>query len=211
MGMPEAPVYDLEEFRARTSVPDPSGINTAFDGSDAALNADWSQPVDQLIRIRFTIDQENAIADVTDDLATEFILQYNNSGGGWNTVGAVGADVEDVQYIAAIGFADHDNTTQVIGAGTFVTGDGLETNVATDTVTFSTGAISETELEVSIEIVGANVTDADTIDLRWLWSTGGAAPPATTMTATETPTMTVDKPSVAGTVSSFQYPVRGIY
>jgi hypothetical protein len=193
MGMPEPPSYAQDGFRARTNVPDPSGINTAFDAGDAGWDVDWTQDTDELFRVRIIVKQTNAIADVTGDLATEFILQYNNGGAGWNNVGAVGGDTEDVQFIAASGFADGDNTTQLDpGGGSFVTGDGMENDTKSDTITFSTGSTSETELEFALEIVGANVTDADTIQLRLLWSDADEDPPATTLTETDLPLITAN-------------------
>lgn len=193
MGKPVAPTYDQDGFRARTNVKDPAGVNAAFDAGDAAKDADWTQDVDELIRVRLVVKQTNAAAANHDDLITEFILQYNNGGAGWNNVGAVGADVEDVQFIAATGFADGDDTTQVIGAGTFVTGDSIEVDSPSDSVTFTAETLTETEIEVAIEIVGANVADEDTIQLRLLYSAGDESPPATAMGTTKIPTMTANK------------------
>ncbi len=194
MGMPVEPVYDQTDFRARTAVPDPSGIDAAFDGSDVAVNTDWDQLIDELIRVRFVVKQTEALAINSSDLTTAFLLQYENvtDVSGWVTVGAVGGDVEDVQYIAATGFANHDNTAGLLGAGTNIAGDGLEAAGATDDIAFSEEtAGEETELEFSIEIVGSLVTNGDLINLRLLYSVSDAAPPATTFTA-NSPQMTVD-------------------
>jgi hypothetical protein len=200
MGMPVAPAYTFNGFRARTNVTDPSGVNTAFDAGDTALNTNWTQTVDELIRWRGVIQQTVAGATAHADLITNFVLQYNNGGAGWNNVGAVGADVEDVQFIAATGFADGDNTTQVIGSGSFVTGDSMENDTPSDDVSFTDSATSETELEVAVEVVGANVTDADTIEFRWLYSAADESPPATAVTqGANVPTITVDKPATATT------------
>jgi hypothetical protein len=206
--MPENPSYDQDGFRARTSVKDPTGVNTAFDAGDAAEDTDWSQNVDELIRVRLVVRQTNGAADVTGDLATEFLLQYRTNSGTWTDVGAVGGDVEDVQYIASSGFADHDNTTELLTTfGTFATGDGLETNVATDTITFATASTGKTEIEVSVEIVGANVNNDDTIELRVLYSNGDESPPATILdNYTDMPVMTVVKTVPITGTSAFDIP-----
>ncbi len=195
MGMPVAPTFDQDGWRARTSVTDPSGVNTAFDAGDAAKDADWTQVVDQLIRVRFVVKQTNSAAEAHGDMATEFILQYNNSGAGWLDVGAVGGGTEDVDFVAATGFTDGDNTTDVIGGagGSFRTGDSMETDTPSDTVTFTDLALTQTEIEVAIIINGTAVTNLDTIDLRLLFSAGGEDPPATAMSDTAIPTITVSK------------------
>jgi hypothetical protein len=85
MGMPVAPTFDIDGYRARTNVKDPTGVDAAFDAGDAAFNTTWTQPVDELIRVRFVIKQTNAAAESHSDLTTNFILQYENTtqGTGW--------------------------------------------------------------------------------------------------------------------------------
>jgi len=191
MGMPVAPSFDQDGWRARTNVPDPSGVNTAFDGGDAAKDADWTQDTDELFRVRFVIKQTDNSAVSDSNTTTEFILQYNNTGAGWNNVGAVGGGTADVDFVSATGFADGDNTTQVIDSGTFVTGDGKETDTRTDSVVFTEEALTETELEASLIINTSQVNAGDTIDLRWLYSNADENPPATVLEAyTAIPTIT---------------------
>ena len=57
MGMPVDGAYDQATFRARTSVTDPASADAAFDAGDAAAGANWTQTVDQLIRVRGNIDR----------------------------------------------------------------------------------------------------------------------------------------------------------
>lgn len=192
MGMPQAPSFDQDGWRARTNVPDPSGINAAFDVGDASKDADWTQDTDILFRVRFVIKQTDATAASHSNIITQFILQYNNSTAGWNDVGAVGGGTEDVDFILADGFTDGDNTTQVIDSGTFRTGKGKETNTSTS-VFFTEEALSETEIETSLVINASQVTDGDTIDLRFLYSNDDEDPPATVLEAyTAIPTITVN-------------------
>ena len=194
MGMPIAPTFDQGAYRWRDSVPDPSGVDAAFDAGDTAINTSADLDTDTLYRLRIRIDQTNASATTHDALTTEFLIQYNNGGAGWNDLGAVGADVEDVQYASATGFADGDNTTTSrLSATSLVTGDGMEVAGASDSVTFTDAATSEAELEIALEVVGANVTDNDSITFRVLYSNANESPPATTMGTSVTPTITVNK------------------
>lgn len=192
MGKPVEAAYDQATFRARTAVPDPAGVNTVFDGGDAAANANWVQAVDTIFRIRFVIQQTAAAAN--QNLATEFALQYNYDGGGWNPVVAQGADTDPVQYVNATGMADGDNTTQILGGGgTFITGDGVEVT-PTDTLTFTTEATSETEIEFALEIVSEQVIDAKTLQLQLVYSVDDESPPETVLgNYSNTPTVTVDE------------------
>lgn len=106
-------------------------------------------------------------------------------------MGGIGVGSEDVDFANATGFADGDNTTQLIGAGSFVTGDGLEANPS-DTITFTEEALSETEIEVALIVNGSQVSVGDSIQLRLLYSDGDASPPATVLGSyTNTPTLTV--------------------
>ena len=134
MGMPVAPTYDQDGWRARTNVPDPTGVNTAFDAGDAAEDIDWTQDTDVLFRARVIVKQTNAAATSHADMATEFTLQYNNGDVEWLNVGAVGGGTEDVDFANASGFADGDDTTSLLTTDTnnFVTGDGVENDTVSD-------------------------------------------------------------------------------
>ncbi len=206
MGQPVAPLYDLDGFRGRDNVPDPSGVDAAFDAGDTAFNTGWTQTTGQLIRFRMVVKQTVGTAVNHNNLVTEFILQYENAtaGGGFLDVGAVGGGSEDVDFAAATGFADGDNTAQVIGSGTNVAGDSMETNAASDSITFSEETSGqECEIEVSVIVNAAQVTDGDVINFRLLFSDNNEAPPATQLNAeTNAPTLTVDKPAASGRIMS---------
>ncbi len=199
MGQPVAPNFDWDGYRGRTAVPDPSGVDAAFDGSDVAANTGWTQTVDQLIRVRAVIKQTVTGIVNHANTSTEFLLQYNNSSAGWLDVGVVGGGSEDVDFASATGFADTDATAGLLGGGTNVAGQGMETAGATGTVVFTEEAgTTEVEFELSLIINGSQVVDANTIQLRFLYSDGDEAPPGTVLhqePGTNTPTMTVDKPA----------------
>lgn len=186
MGMPENPVYVQNGNRWRDNVPDPSGVNTAFDGGDAAAQATVSDyPVDTLIRGRIVIQQTSAIyTSQPTDGQTEFIVQFDTNGNDtWVDVGAVGADAVAIDFISASGFADGDDTTQLVGGGSFDTGDSMETNVKSDTITFTENQTSETELEIAIVMNSGQVSDEDSFRLRVLYSLADADPPATPLSS----------------------------
>lgn len=188
MGKPVDAAYDQDAFRGRTNVADPSGVNAAYDPGDAAINTNWTQLVDVLFRLRYVIQQ--TVANANAGLTPTFSLQFNRNGTGWVAVGAQGAPSVAVRYADAAGFADADNTTQLLGGGSFVTGDGVEVDPS-DTITFTTEALSETEVEVALEIVGTEVADGDTIELRVVRDGSTALD-----SYTNTPSLTVDEPAI---------------
>ena len=206
MGMPVAPTFDQDKFRARTAVPGPPDHDDAFDSGDAAADTNWSQPVDQQIRVRFVIQQTNAAAESHANLITNFLLQYNTNSGGWNEVGVHDADVEDVQFYDQTSISDGDPTeTQILGSGTFVNGLYTDEQNGNQTTGFTELALTETELEVSIEIVGSNVTITDTIELRFLYSADDESPPATVLEAyTSIPEMTAAAAVIDPSIESFR-------
>ena len=195
MGMPVEPNFDqpASGFRFRDSVPDPAAVNTAFDAGDSAAGTDISWDIDTLLRVRITVEQTVNTAIGDDALVTPFRLRFSHEGGAYTDVGAPAAGGVAVRLVAAA-FTDHDDTTELLsaGGGTFVTGDGVDATQTTDEVTFTDEALTFTELEFAIEIVGGTVANDDTIDLRVYYSDADESPPATALHAyTDTPRVTV--------------------
>jgi hypothetical protein len=196
-----APTYSQAYYRFRDNVPDPTGVDAAFDAGDTAENNGATITTDSQFRLRIAIEQTNAEAyPSTGDLTTEFLLQYNHEGGGYNTV----TGSTPVQFALCSGFANHDNTTtkRLSSANTLYTGDGLEVSGATDTIAMPELATSVVELEFSLTIDSGQVSDTDTIDFRILYSASDESPPATTMTYTVTPTLTVSAGAVTHQASA---------
>ncbi len=191
------PLYDQSSFRGRTAVPDPSGVDAAFDASDVAINTDWSQLLDEQFRVRFLIMQTASNASIAIDLATEFKFQWQNTTQATGWVSDFSAGNHVIMSLSS-GFADNDATsTARLGSGTLVNGEGLEVAPPeTGTITFSTGALSETELEISLELNGGQVNNGDLIELRALWAFDDEIPPATVLNAyTNIPIITASVPS----------------
>lgn len=142
----------------------------------AAINTNWNQLVTTNFRVRFLITHEGGLA------TPAFQLEYNKNGGGWNSVTTSSAN------IIALGSANLTNgeaTTQQMGAGTFVAGecseDGLTAGIAL------TLAV-ETEVEYVVQVVDADTSDGDDIELRV--TNGGVALDA----YINSPTITVGAP-----------------
>ncbi|NOR90829.1 MAG: hypothetical protein GQ524_11325 [Anaerolineales bacterium] len=192
MGKAVVAVYTQIGFRARTNVPDPAALNTAFSAGDASLNSDFTWDVDTLIRVRFIVSQSELTAN--NNMATEFALQYNRNATTWEPIGAIGGGTEAVDY-ANSNFTDGDNCTQLLSSPfPYISGDGMEIT-PTDTITFTETplATEATEIEVSIIINSGVVSDADAIQLRLIFSLDDETPPATILGGgyTEYPDITV--------------------
>lgn len=200
MGKPIAPVFDQDGFRGRDNVPDPSGVDAAFDAGDTAANTNFSYDADTILRMRLVVKQTEATAINHDALITEFIIQYDiDQAASWSDVGAVGGGTEGVDFIEATGFADGENTTLLLGGSGGVAGESRETNNPTDSVTFTTEALSECELEIAIVFNGGVLSDGAEIDLRVLYSDGDVSPPATAMGTTLLPRITVNVAAATAT------------
>lgn len=174
--------FDQDSFRGRND----DGSETTATWK-AAANANWTQGVDANFRVRFVI-QETAGFSLNNFAEN---LEYNRNAAGWVDVTAASSVV--VGALSA-NYADGDDTTQQIGAGTFIAnnngmveGDG---GPASSKVPDYAGN-DETEFEFCVQIVGADVADADTIELRV--TRGGTVLDS----YTNTPSITVSKPAAA--------------
>jgi hypothetical protein len=152
-GIPE---FDQDSFRGRN---DDGSETTATWQADANVN--WTQVMDQNFRVRFVVQEtgESAAADKS------FQLEYNHNGGGWNDVSGASSVV---RATASPNVADGADTTQQVGSGTFVS-----PNAGFDEVNGLAGGTSldfsgsdEVEVEYSVQIRSADVSDTDTIQLR---------------------------------------------
>jgi len=161
--------YDQDSFRARND----NGGETSATWT-AAANINWTQMVDKNFRLRFLV-QETAGAS---DSGKTFQLQYNRNSGGWNNVTGSSSVVK---ASATVNVTDGVDTTQQLGSGSYVS-----TNAGFDEANGQVGAMDftgndEVELEFCIQIVGSDVSNGDTIELRILGLD----------TYTNTPTITV--------------------
>ncbi len=152
----EDPDYDQDSFRARND-----------DGSEAAAtwkaaaNTNWTQKVDENFRVRFLVQEIDGVSEAD----KSFQLEYNHNGGGWNDVNGTSSVV---RAWASPNVTDGADTTQQIGAGTFVTPnagfDEVNGQVGGTTLDFS--GSDEVELEFSLQIRSVDVANDDSIQLR---------------------------------------------
>lgn len=186
-----AAVLVQDKFRGRYD----DGSETTANWIDA-VDTNFVMGVGVAFRIRFNI-RETATASPS--VSPEFQLQYNLASGGWNDV--TGAS-SVVQSIASSNFADGDNTTeQLAGAGTFTAGKMEESDGKAAAITMSN---QDTEVEFSVQILAAGVTDGQTLQLRVVNDAGGAD--AALDTYTVTPTITVAELSTPTQLSHTEFP-----
>ncbi|NIQ91673.1 MAG: DUF2341 domain-containing protein, partial [Deltaproteobacteria bacterium] len=146
--------YDQDSFRARND----NGDETTSTWT-AAANTNWTQMVDKNFRVRFLVQETSGIADS----GKTFQLEYNLNGGGWNDVTGSSSVVKAT---ATANVTDGANTTQQLGSGTYV-----PTNAGFDEANGQVGSMDfagsdEVEVEFSLQIVGTDVSNSDTIQLR---------------------------------------------
>ena len=136
-----------------------------------------------VLRLRILYQETSGTAGVDQDAQ----LQYRVGAGGWNDVNAASSVARSIA--SQLVDAADTTTTRRLGSGTFVTpNDGQdEGNGLAGGTDLDPGANEEWELEFSFQIIGADVSDAESITFRVLHD--GAAPDTTT----QTPTITIDK------------------
>lgn len=130
--------------------------------ADPALNTNASIPVDQTFRIRFEVQEANAVAT-----SQAFALYVSQNGGSYVAV----TTSTDLRPALSSQFADGDATSDILptGTGTFAAGVGEESDAVTPTVTFT--ASGHTELEFALKMV-STVANNTTFDLRLYRSNG---------------------------------------
>lgn len=149
----------------------------------AALNTNWDQAVDTAFRPRFALWSNAYISNGT------YKLYYSHNSGAYTEITASSSVVKMVNDANSI--PDKSATVQRITSGAYTGGEcyGYTDVSITGNIDHSGATYPRlAELEFCIQIIGADVSDLDTIDLRIRY--GGGAPLGT---YSETPTLTVDK------------------
>ena len=160
-----SPVYNQEDWAFGA---DDGGINAnTFDTVNTNRTA---QAPDSTFRLRFVVQQTNSNKSVSNAIHALY-ASYN--GGAYFAVTTTSTYVQLTND--ANGIADHATTTQVIGDGTYGTGDAQGWNDGqTDD---NTGAIDyngaeEVEVEFCLTIPSGDVADTDTLDFEVRQSDG---------------------------------------
>ncbi len=154
---------------------------TANAGTLGTTNANWTQTVDQPIRIRFLLNT------TAKDEVDGYSLYQNYNGGGYAQVTTASTEVKAVASEHSTPPTDGDATTERLsGPDTFVAGQWVDDGIV-DSMTIADG--SETELEFCVELIGADLVDANTILFEVHFDSGSALDGYTNR-----PTVTIDKP-----------------
>ncbi len=131
----------------------------------AAANVNWTQPVEgnkeEYFRVRFLV-RENGGVSAADNT---FQLEYNHNGGGWNDVTGSSAVI---RAWGSDNLTDGEDTTQQLGSGTFISNnDGVdETNGQAGGIVLDFVGGDEVELEFSLRLMGGDLLNNDSIQLR---------------------------------------------
>lgn len=159
----------------------------ATHGWYAAEDTDVSLPVDTTFLLRFVEQEVGGTAAANTDAQ----FQYNKNGAGWVDITTSSSVVKAVTTSV---FAEAANCTKRLsGTGTFETSgkgctvDGLSGGSANDIV-----ASGNSETECALQIIGADVTPGDSIQLRF-------RSPDWTVTYDITPTLTVSSGNITVT------------
>lgn len=153
--MPSAS-FDQDSFRGRD---DDVAINSTTFNGGGGLNTNWSQDAGVNFRVRFLI-QETA-----GNMAPNknFDLYFDVDGGGYNVISATSL----LQYADTTQYTNGATTSQVIGAGTYVSGEslgGVDNAAITGNVDF--GGSDEAEVEFALQIDTAQVSGSEVITLE---------------------------------------------
>ncbi|MCH9046449.1 MAG: hypothetical protein IIA40_10120 [SAR324 cluster bacterium] len=152
-----SPILNQDGFRGRND----DGSESAATWK-AALNTDWTQAVDENFRIRFLVTETGGAA--SNNVQPQ--LQYNLNSAGWNDVNATSLVARSS---LSPNFAEGDNTTQQLGAGTFITpnsGMDEDEGLAGEANNIDFAGNDEVEVEFCLQIRGADVVDSDTLQFR---------------------------------------------
>lgn len=150
------PVFDQKQFRFRDDDGDEAGAGWRQD-----VNVDDTQSIDTVYRVRFTIEETAGFAG--DNISFRIERQVN--GGGYSNVSAISTVVQTVASQLADG---SDTTQQLSSPDTFVSPNGGQddVNAIAGGAACDYAGSDSCEFEFSYQIPAADVSDADTIDIR---------------------------------------------
>jgi hypothetical protein len=191
-----APVFDQDAFGGRGdgSGEGEAAVNWKYaDGTtgDTAVNAknrDWTQTVDENFRLRFVIQEVGGLA--ADNFQETY--QYNLNGTGWNPVAT--NDTVPLKSVISLEYTSGSDTTRQLGSGTFISNNDAQIfqNVSGSATLPDLTGNTEFECENCFQIVGSQVSHGNTLQVRIVRSGSIALD-----TYTNTPTITINKPTSA--------------
>ena len=180
------PVMVQAAFRGRDDFDGTPTLNStswALGAGTSTANVSWTQDTDSPFRVRLLV-QETAGGDWGPGT---FTWQFRVNTGSWTTVGATTAC--KLSYTTS--YTHGADTEQLLGSGTFVTGDGMTSSATTGNISNLNN--EETEFEICLEIDSTLVSQDDTVEIRL----NDDFNTAELDTYTNTPSLTVNIPAVA--------------
>jgi hypothetical protein len=192
-----SPQYDQDSFRARND----NGNETDSTWT-AAANTNWTQMVDKNFRVRFLVQETAGIADSD----KTFQLEYSLNSGTWTDVTGSSSVIKaaPTAYVT-----DGVDIAQQLGSGTFITPNAGfdEANGQVGGTSLDFSGSDEVELEFSLQIVGADVSNGDSIELRVKGLDTYTNTPTITVTGAGTflykKQITLDQVTCGGDLSNF--------
>ena len=186
--MSNPPVFDQDAFRGRD---DDVALNSGTFNGGGGLNGNWTQDTGVNFRIRFVIQETSGNKSNNEN----FQLWARVNTGTWFQVTATSGTSGAALFNDTQGIADDATTTQVIGSGTYTTGDSdgyCDGTSDNDTGFVDHDGNDEAELEFCLQLDSAGVNDTDTVDFRVRDSAG-----AELSSYTNEPTVTANVPPPA--------------
>ncbi|MHA2065332.1 MAG: LamG domain-containing protein, partial [Candidatus Thorarchaeota archaeon] len=151
----------------------------------AATGTDFGVVAGTIFRLRFVVQVTNAKVASN----RQFKAQYNKLSAGWVDITTISSNVRAVGSAnTSWTLTDEDATTQLIGGGSFITGAWNDDNVIGENNQIDFGGSDETELELCLRIIDADVALGNTIQIRIIHSDDTLLD-----VYTSTPTITVGK------------------
>lgn len=158
------PSFTQSAFRFRN---DNGSETTATWAATSGTNVNFS-PI-TTFRLRFVVQQTAA---ATTGLTQTFKLRYSLNAAAYADVGLIGTTATPIIFANSANVTDGTVTTKQLGAGTFVAG-GIDNNNA-QSVTYTSGSATETEIEFVLQLYAPLSKPGDTIDLRVYYATSTA-------------------------------------
>lgn len=159
----QSPAFEQTDYRGRNDDGGESGAtwkaatNTSYEVNPAKSTNH---------RVRFAVAEVNGAKDNN----RQFQLQYSKNGGAWTNVGT---STSNVQAASSSNVSDGTQTTQQITTNTFAGGElAVGDALAGDNTAIDFAGGDTAEVEYSIEIIDADVAQADVIDLRVIFGDG---------------------------------------
>jgi hypothetical protein len=159
------PSITQSHFRGRT---DAGAVDDAPTWA-ATEDTNWTQAADTPFRVRFALQETAGAASGTGT----YIIQYNRNAAGWNDITTTSSVVKAVDGGSSVDGANI-GTSRLSGTGSFGANASEYDETGTLTIANAIPASGWAEEECAVQIVGTDVANNDTIQLRLIAGTATA-------------------------------------